>query len=94
MIKMLTIEQYIAIWCGVVLLISLISMRAERKRHVNEIKRLKERLDLAEANRDLYEADARHYYEAWKKEKELAAAKRGQAQKKKDSVVIIPEKII
>lgn len=91
---MLTIEQYIAIWCGVVLLISLISMRAERKRHLNEIKRLKERLDRAEANRDLYESDARHYYEAWKKEKELAAAKRGQAHKEKNSMVIIPEKII
>lgn len=78
---MMTIEQYIAAWRGVVVLIGLISMWAERKRHKDEIRRLKDRLDMAEANRDLYEADARHYYEAWKKEKELAAEQRGQAQK-------------
>lgn len=78
---MMTIEQYIAAWYGVVVLIGLISMWAERKRHKDEVRRLKDRLDMAEANRDLYEADARHYYEKWKKEKELAAEQRGQAQK-------------
>lgn len=91
---MLTIEQYIAAWCGVVVLIGLISMWAERKRHKDEIRRLKDRLDMAEANRDLYEDNARHYYEAWKKEKELAAVERGQARKEKYSMPIIQEKTV
>ncbi len=91
---MLTIEQYIAIWCGAAVLVGLIYMCVERRRHREEIRRLKDRLDMAEANRDLYEADARRYYRAWKQEKELAAAQREQAPENNKTIFIIPEKFM
>lgn len=91
---MLTIEQYIAIWCGAAVLVGLIYMCVERRRYREEIRRLKDRLDMAEANRDLYEADARRYYRAWKKEKELAAALREQAPENNKTIFIIPEKFM
>ena len=49
---------------------------------------------MAEANRDLYEADARRYYNAWKKEKELGAVQREQAPKNNRTMFIIPEKFM
>lgn len=91
---MLTIEQYISIWCGIMVLVGLIYMCIERRRYREELRRLKDRLDMAEANRDLYEADARRYYNAWKKEKELGAVQREQAPKNNRTMFIIPEKFM
>ena len=85
--KMLTIEQYIALCCGLVALINgvviLIDYITFRRKLKKDLRRAEERRRMAEDSRDLYAAECRRYYIAYKKERELAAKYRKQAQNEK-----------
>lgn len=85
--KMLTIEQYIAIWGGLVALIGgvvfFIDYITFRRKIKKDLRRAEERRRMAEDSRDLYAAECRRYYIAYKKERELAAKYRKQAQNEK-----------
>lgn len=87
MIKMLTIEQYIALCCGLVALIGgvvfFIDYITYRRKMKENLRRAEERRMMAEDSRDLYAAECRKYFLAYKKERELAAKLRKQAQNEK-----------
>lgn len=84
---MLTIEQYIAIWCGIIVfiggIVAIIDCVNLRKQIKKDLRRAEERRRMAEDSRDLYAAECRRYYIAYKKERELAAKYRKQAQNEK-----------
>lgn len=84
---MLTIEQFLAVCFGLFVLISgivfFIDYITFRRKMKENLRRAEERRRMAEDSRSLYEAESRKYYIAYKKERELAAKLRKQAQNKK-----------
>ena len=81
---MLTIEQFLAVCFGLFVLISgivfFIDYITFRRKMKENLRRAEERRRMAEDSRSLYEAESRKYYIAYKKERELAATYRKQAQ--------------
>lgn len=84
---MLTIEQFLAVCFGLFVLISgivfFIDYITFRRKMKENLRRAEERRRMAEDSRSLYEAESRKYYIAYKKERELAAKLRKQAQNEK-----------
>lgn len=84
---MLTIEQFLAVCFGLFVLISgivfFIDYITFRRKTKENLRRAEERRRMAEDSRDLYAAECRRYYIAYKKERELAAKYRKQAQNEK-----------
>lgn len=84
---MLTIEQFLAVCFGLFVLISgivfFIDYITFRRKMKENLRRAEERRRMAEDSRSLYEAESRKYYIAYKKERELAAKYRKQAQNEK-----------
>ena len=84
---MLTIEQFLAVCFGLFVLISgivfFIDYITFRRKMKENLRRAEERRRMAEDSRDLYAAECRRYYTAYKKERELAAKYRKQAQNEK-----------
>ncbi|MBQ5885990.1 MAG: hypothetical protein IIW79_06220 [Clostridia bacterium] len=84
---MLTIEQFLAVCFGLFVLISgivfFIDYITYRRKMKENLRRAEERRRMAEDSRDLYAAECRRYYIAYKKERELAAKYRKQAQNEK-----------
>ena len=84
---MLTIEQFLAVCFGLFVLISgivfFIDYITFRRKMKENLRRAEERRRMAEDSRDLYAAECRRYYIAYKKERELAAKYRKQAQNEK-----------
>lgn len=84
---MLTIEQFLAVCFGLFVLISgivfFIDYITYRRKMKENLRRAEERRRMAEDSRSLYEAESRKYYIAYKKERELAAKYRKQAQNEK-----------